>query len=68
MRPIALQENRQFDVGLAQPAAPAWAHQYWDGKQFGATHTFIQNGPSAPRLVKHPPLKFDKGMAVDRFA
>ena len=68
MRPIVLQAFRQFDVVVEQPAAPAWAHQHWGGMQLGATPLVAQNSASAPRRVKHPPLQFDKGVAVDRFA
>jgi hypothetical protein len=34
----------------------------------GATHAYLGNQPEGPRRVKHPPLRFDKGMAVDQLA
>lgn len=68
MRPIVLQEIRQFDVVERQPAAPAWAHQHWGGKRYTGSLAFLHSLPEAPRRVKHPPVKFDKGVAVDRMA
>ena len=68
MRPIVLQEIRQFEVVQPQTAAPAWAHQYLGGKRFGTTNALLHLIDTAPRRVKHPPLRFDKGVAVDRLA
>ena len=68
MRPIVLQEIRQFDVVSQQPAATAWAHQHWDNNRFGSSQAFFETSRHAPRRVKHPPVQFDKGVAVDRFA
>ena len=68
MRPIVLQEIRLFDVVEQQPAAPAWAHQHWGGQRLGPSHACWQVLPETPRRVKHPPVKFDKGVAVDRLA
>ena len=68
MRPIVLQAKRQFDVVEIQPPAPAWAHQHWSGQRFSAAHGFFENPVAKPRRVKHPPVQFDKGVAVDRLA
>ena len=68
MRPIVLQEIRQFQVQQRTAPASAWAHQYLGFGRLGATHACFGSQPEGPRRVKHPPLQFDKGVAVDQLA
>lgn len=68
MRPIVLQEIRQFDVVKQQPDGAAWAHQHWGNKRLGAAQAFLETQLHAQRRVKHPPVQFEKGVSVDRFA
>jgi hypothetical protein len=66
MRPIVLQEIRSLQT-LKTPSRQdegcvlgfAWGPQH-------AMPAALQRHES--RRVKHPPLRFDKGVAVDRFA
>ena len=68
MRSIVLQEIRQFQVQQRTAPASAWAHQYLGFGRLGATHACFGSQPEGPRRVKHPPLRFDKGVAVDQLA
>jgi hypothetical protein len=68
MRPIVLHEVRQFQVQERPAPASAWAHQQTGFGRLGAAHAYLGNQPEGPRRVKHPPLRFDKGMAVDQLA
>ena len=67
MRPIVLHEVRQFQVQERPAPASAWA-QPSGFRRMGATHAYLGNQPEGPRRVKHPPVRFDKGMAVDQLA
>jgi len=66
MRPIVLKEIRSLQT-LKTPSRQddgcvlgfAWGPQH-------AMPTACQR--QEPRLVKHPPLRFDKGVAVDQYA
>ena len=69
MRPIVLQEIRQYPVQARPTAALAWAHQYAGFGRYGSSRA--RSGSlldDEPRRVKHPPVRFDKGMAVDQLA
>lgn len=68
MRSIVLHEVRQFQVQQRTAPASAWAHQYLGFGRLGATHACFGSQPEGPRRVKHPPLRFDKGVAVDQLA
>lgn len=66
MRPIALKEIRSLQT-LKTPS------QGNDGCVLGFAWGPQHAMPAAclrhePRRVKHPPLRFDKGAAVDRYA
>ena len=67
MRSIVLQEIRSFPVQVRPAATSAWA-QPSGFQRMGATHAYFGGQPEEPRRVKHPPLRFDKGMAVDQLA
>lgn len=67
MRPIVLQEVRPFPVHVQPSAAQAWAQPSGFGRM-GAAHAYFGGQPKGPRRVKHPPVRFDKGMAVDQLA
>ncbi|NBW53782.1 MAG: hypothetical protein EBR42_00525 [Betaproteobacteria bacterium] len=66
MKPIVLQDIRSLQT-LKTPSRPddgcvlgfAW------GPRHATPATCLRE---EPRRVKHPPLRFDKGVAVDRFA
>lgn len=66
MRPIVLKEIRS----LQTIETPSWQDDVCVlGFAWGPQHAM----PAAcqrqePRRVKHPPVRFDKGVAVDRFA
>lgn len=67
MRPIVLHEIRSFPVQVRPAAASAWV-QLSGLQRIGAAHAYFGSQPEGPRRVKHPPVRFDKGLAVDQLA
>lgn len=66
MRPIVLQEIRSLQ---AFKTPNRQDDGYVLGFAWGPQHAMpAACGRQAPRRVKHPSLRFDKGVAVDRFA
>lgn len=66
MRPIVLQEIRSLQT-LQTPSRQddGWVLGFAWGPQLAMPAACQRQ---EPRRVKHPPLRFDKGVAVDRFA
>jgi hypothetical protein len=47
----------------------AWAHQYAGFGRYGTSRgRFGSLLTDEPRRVKHPPVRFDKGLSVDQLA